>query len=597
MSATEPVSAAQEDIAVGVQGGNLLREKLATAKDPRSAIKSFVAENSLKTPSCTPAHELLDLMGFSRADQHRLILNKIKERMLARIPTLPPDKQLALLNKCFRYISIPELRDIPLAIFCELPRIPSSYLLTLAQSQELFAHLPIRVKRQVWSLEANNNLFTAHITSLAALYASQSRVRCVCSGLSAPPGNPRRVRSENKALQEFAATIGDSHLLFGRVLQILRSLYQDSQACDASLCSLRLHLPLALLESGFKMVSEHDPAFKLITTLSNGMREKEKDVVACLNQAEAAIEASLQGHPIDLCLILRSPEVSAFLSQITLSACRRVAEAEGIPKEDRALKAASRLLCMLADEELHEKEHASLPDPARRKERASDQDVACKKLLNEFYPALACSLVDDMIREGAGECEPLEEAFTKFCGSGAARRVLLQYTCNCLAGDTADTEKCLQLLDTCEPPDHTLVADDCRSFVSLSRRLTALLKANIEVSDTRAALLTLALPVLKKARPFASYSAALTVSLVVMLHAAESSCENEIKSELDSLSEIASSLDKEESMACAAVVGSALGDAVKHFGESHPEEAHGLVRLFEEGPGDGERPQGGDRTP
>eukprot|EP00961_Rhodomonas_salina_P111405 1498957-Rhodomonas_salina.2 len=50
---------------VGVQGGNALRERLATAKDPRKEIKQFVDENSLAT-KCVPAHELLDLMGFSR---------------------------------------------------------------------------------------------------------------------------------------------------------------------------------------------------------------------------------------------------------------------------------------------------------------------------------------------------------------------------------------------------------------------------------------------------------------------------------------------------------------------------------------------------
>jgi hypothetical protein len=52
---------------VGVQDGIFLREQLATTKDPRSAIKQFVSGNSLRTPSCTPAHELLDLMGLTRA--------------------------------------------------------------------------------------------------------------------------------------------------------------------------------------------------------------------------------------------------------------------------------------------------------------------------------------------------------------------------------------------------------------------------------------------------------------------------------------------------------------------------------------------------
>lgn len=46
--------------------------------------------------------EMLDLMDFSRTDQHRLILTQLKSRMLSRIPSLSVEKQLALLNKCFK---------------------------------------------------------------------------------------------------------------------------------------------------------------------------------------------------------------------------------------------------------------------------------------------------------------------------------------------------------------------------------------------------------------------------------------------------------------------------------------------------------------
>lgn len=44
-----------EDVAVGVHGGSLFREKISTASDPRAAIRQFAASNALKTPSITPA--------------------------------------------------------------------------------------------------------------------------------------------------------------------------------------------------------------------------------------------------------------------------------------------------------------------------------------------------------------------------------------------------------------------------------------------------------------------------------------------------------------------------------------------------------------
>ena len=143
---------------VGIQGGIILREQLATSKDPRATIKQFVSMNSLRTPSCTPAHELLDLIGFTRAAQHEGILSKLKDRMLSRIEGLSQDKQLALLERCFPYISVPELREVPLHLFSALPRIPVSYLNTLAQSPDIFAELPIAVKRQVWAADAGHGL-------------------------------------------------------------------------------------------------------------------------------------------------------------------------------------------------------------------------------------------------------------------------------------------------------------------------------------------------------------------------------------------------------------------------------------------------------
>ena len=74
------------------------------------------------------------------------------------------------------------------------------------------------------------------------------------------------------------------------------------------------------------------------------------------------------------------------------------AESEGIPKDDRALQVATKLLMLLADDELASKQHVTLPDPHRKGGRSTEEDAACLSLLTDFYPALACSLVDDMLR-------------------------------------------------------------------------------------------------------------------------------------------------------------------------------------------------------
>ena len=69
--------------AVGViVGGGALSEHLAQSSDVKALIHSWVPANSLETPSCQTAHELLDSMGFSRAEQHKGIMLQLKERLL-----------------------------------------------------------------------------------------------------------------------------------------------------------------------------------------------------------------------------------------------------------------------------------------------------------------------------------------------------------------------------------------------------------------------------------------------------------------------------------------------------------------------------------
>jgi hypothetical protein len=71
------------------------------------------------------------------------------QHVQARVEGAPVDKQLALLERVFPYISVPELRELPLALLAGLPRVPASYLLTLAQSPALVGELPVSVRRQV----------------------------------------------------------------------------------------------------------------------------------------------------------------------------------------------------------------------------------------------------------------------------------------------------------------------------------------------------------------------------------------------------------------------------------------------------------------
>eukprot|EP00960_Hanusia_phi_P065687 766182-Hanusia_phi.AAC.5 len=265
---------------VGVQGGNALRECLATAKDPKTAIKNFVSENSLQTPSCSPAQEWLDLMGISR----------LKERLLSRVDSMSIEKKLALLEKCFPYISIPELRDIPLVLhrtlieplipraqtlFSNLSKIPVSYLVTLAQSPDLVKELPL----SVWANEPDKALFRKEFHSLLNTFRMQSKCQ---------------YKSEKvKVFKQSFARNG-------------------------------FHT------RGFSGVICTDAAFRLCNLISNA--NKEKDVLKLMSDMESLIERS---EPLLVSMLLRTPEFSCLISNTIMTACKRVAEEEGIPKDDK----------------------------------------------------------------------------------------------------------------------------------------------------------------------------------------------------------------------------------------------------------------------
>ena len=112
-----------------------------------------------------------------------------------------------------------------------------------------------------------------------------------------------------------------------------------------------------------------------------------------------------------------------------LAACRRVAENQSIPKQDATLKVGSKLLCWSAMEKLHLKLSFPREDPVG-------------VLLEEFYPALLVCMVDDLLGEGARECEDLEPALHSVASSHSeARTLVLQYMHECISTDSIDAAR------------------------------------------------------------------------------------------------------------------------------------------------------------
>jgi len=406
---------ASEERAVGVVvGSGALSEHLAKTADAKAAINSWVSQNSLETTSCIAAHELLDSMGFSRAEQHKGIMLQLKERLVVRIDNLTQDKKLALLEKCFPYISIPELRAVPIKILSKLPRVPVAYISEISKDSNLMSELPLAVRRQVWAQKGNPELFRTYILSLIRLYSLQPQVLGLVTGIKSTSSKMKKARAANKVLQDMVAACADIVSLYRETLDIIGQAYLD-RPNDLALCSLRLQLPMAALEAGTKHVSDTDPCYKLAKCLSDAARDKDTKDAQDLKTLTEAQDLARNLRPLQTAMVLRAPETTEFVTNALLAACRRVAENESIPKQDSALKVGSTLLSWSAMETLHRQTRFPSSDPVAT-------------LLDEFYPALLVCVVDDLLREGEGDCEELEPALHALaCSHAEARRLLLQY--------------------------------------------------------------------------------------------------------------------------------------------------------------------------
>ncbi len=416
-----------------IVGGGALKEHLTKTTDAKAAIHSWVAQNSLETPSCQPAHELLDSMGFSRADQHKGVMNHLKDRLLARIDTMPQEMKLALLEKCFPYVTIPELRAVPVEILSKLPRVPVAYFAEIAKDAKLMSELPLAVRRQVWVQKVNPELFKSYILSLIRQYSLQPPLLGLVTGMKGASTKFKKARAANKALQDIVSACADVAPLYRETLDIIGQAYLDNPS-DLALCSLRLQLPLAALEAGTKHVADTDASYKLAKCLCDAARDKDMKEAQVLKSLTDAQDMAKNLRPLQAAMLLRAPETTEFVTSALLAACRRVAENQSIPKQDATLKVGSKLLCWSAMEKLHLKLSFPREDPVG-------------VLLEEFYPALLVCMVDDLLREGAGECEDLEPALHSVASSHSeARTLVLQYMHECISTDSIDAARFQKLI-------------------------------------------------------------------------------------------------------------------------------------------------------
>lgn len=276
-----PVSAATDcpDL-VGNTGKEFVHESLEKG-DPKEALLLIQEKAAFKNPHCRPLIGFLDQLGVRRKESHEYVLNRALESLLKKIPALPSEKLVGLLEETFPFIGIHQLRAVPLAVLDRLHPIPLTFIKQLAMDNEVFWDLPSQVQRQVWALD--KNLLRRHALSLIAEYKYEEGTwrQGLSMELDAQVLSRKIMRQKSEALGHLVAMVGSKVDIFKGVSAILTETYGDKESSiyvgmkEAAVCACKTQLLMSLYDAEEAKLCATDPAYSLAWMLDSCIRDRE----------------------------------------------------------------------------------------------------------------------------------------------------------------------------------------------------------------------------------------------------------------------------------------------------------------------------------
>ena len=276
-----PVSAATDcPNLVGNTGKEFVHDSLEKG-DPMEALLLIQEKAAFKNPHCRPLLGFLDQLGVRRKESHEYVLNRALELLLKKIPALPSEKLVGLLEDTFPFIGIHHLRAVPLAVLDRLHPIPDYFIRQLANDNEVFWDLPSQVQRQVWAMD--KNLLRRHALSLIAEYKYEEGTwrQGLSMEMDAPVPYRKIMRQKSEALGHLVAMVGSKASIFKGVSEILTETYGDNESSiyvgmkEAAVCACKTQLLMSLYDAEEAKLCATDPAYSLAWMLDSCIRDRE----------------------------------------------------------------------------------------------------------------------------------------------------------------------------------------------------------------------------------------------------------------------------------------------------------------------------------
>lgn len=439
---------------LGAEGMELVQNALSSHR-PKDALKIIHERTSL--PAChAPALGLLEHLGVGRPETHAALLGAARLLLLERVKTLSSDKLLDLLGSSFKYLGIPDLRPIALAVLERLRPVPTQYLKQLASDAEMFESLPVSVRQQVWELD--KALLRRHVQPLLKQFAKERRMDAsavepaplepaatakaaaegggadggacgICGGDTAAmlaPRDRKAERASSAALQGLVEIIGSSRSIYDAVMSQCRSSYAEKGG--SADCSLRSQLLMSLHDAGGEDLCAHDRVHKLAWLLDACAKKGHIDTKSITDLSEFFQEVRPRGGPNaqrnlddrasntndqsaailgDAGMVIREPYTYNLLLSALARYIHMCASSMKMPKSSETVKFL-----------LHSISLAGSCRKMLRNNKFDDKPVveATSDALHKTLPKLVEVLADGMAAEAEGRARALKEG----CGGGEA---------------------------------------------------------------------------------------------------------------------------------------------------------------------------------
>lgn len=146
---------------IGELGRREILRLLTESTNPWQSMSEIQENWGLGYDRCRPALSFLDALNQSRASLYTQLFENMKGKLDQQLDCIKGESGLLLmLRDTIHFLSIRDLKSIPVSIIKRLKQVPDSYLHHLAK-KNLLNELPLQIRRQAWEL--NNNLFAAAI--------------------------------------------------------------------------------------------------------------------------------------------------------------------------------------------------------------------------------------------------------------------------------------------------------------------------------------------------------------------------------------------------------------------------------------------------